>query len=109
MYKIAFVIATNEHEFAQSLESILYSEAMSILHDDTKYVTMQFSKAPEAMIWDKVVSYMRTDGQYVFNGEFVRNTDIYHAIEPYCKQVRFDIVPVEVKKIPKAVVMEVER
>ncbi len=109
MVKIAFVIATNEHEFAQSLESILYSEAMSILHDDTKYVTMQFSKAPAAMIWDKVKSYMRTDGQYVYYGEFVRDTDIYHAIEPYCKQVRFDIVPIEVQKIPKAVIMEVER
>ena len=109
MYKIAFVIATNEDEFAQSLKSILYSEAMSILRDDTKYITMQFSKAPEAMIRDKVASYMRTDGLYVYHGEFVYDTDIYQAIEPYCKQVRFDIVPVEVQKIPRAVVMEAER
>ena len=40
------------------------------------------------------------------NGEFVRDIDIYNMIEPYCKRVNIDIVPVEVQKLAKAKVLE---
>ena len=106
MKKISYIIATNEAEFANYLQSILYSEATVVAHDNTRYMTVQFSKAPADKIWDKVKSYMRTDGQYVYYGEFVRDTDIYNMIEPYCKQVDIDIVPVDVQKLSRAKVLE---
>ena len=106
MKKISYIIATNEAEFANYLQSILYSEATAVARDNTRYMTVQFSKAPADKIWDKVKSYMRTDGQYVYYGEFVRDIDIYNMIEPYCKQVDIDIVPVEMQKLTKAKVLE---
>lgn len=106
MKKINYIIATNETEFATYLQSVLYSEATAIANNNTRYMTLQFSKAPADKIWDKVKSYMRTDGQYVYYGEFVRDVDIYNRIEPYCKQVDIDIVPIEVQKLSKATVFE---
>ena len=106
MKKISYIIATNEAEFTTYLQSVLYSEATAVAHDNTRYMTVQFSKAPADKIWDKVKSYMRTDGQYVYHGEFVRDIDIYNMIEPYCKRVDIDIVPVEVQKLAKAKVLE---
>ena len=46
MKKISYIIATNETEFANYLQSILYSEATAVAHDNTRYMTIQFSKAP---------------------------------------------------------------
>ena len=63
--------------------------------EEPKIMAIQFRKAEAYNVASLVDAYRRTDGQYVFEGQFYTRLELKEKFAPFCKELSISVVPKE--------------
>lgn len=91
------IITTCKEEFSYKLANEI--EKALFQAGDTNALFIQTKEAPREAVEELVNKYMRVDGQYTFNGVFMKREEVFEKLKDFCKTVNISIVP-KVKKYP---------
>lgn len=75
-------------EIGKSINAILECE-------EPKIMAIQFRDAEAYNVAHLVDVYRRTDGQYVFEGQFYTRLELEEKFAPFCKELSISVVPKE--------------
>lgn len=75
-------------EIGKSINAILECE-------EPKIMAIQFKDAEAYNVANLVDVYRRTDGQYVFEGQFYTRSELEEKFKPFCKEISISVVPKE--------------
>ena len=97
LYK-AVILAYNKDMFAELVASNIYKFMADFdANNSTDMMLVQFKDANQSDIDRFVDLFRRTDGQYVFKGDFYYREELERLVSPYCKEMCISVVP----KMPK--------
>lgn len=73
-------------EIGKSINAILECE-------EPRIMAIQFRDAEAYNVAYLVDVYRRTDGQYVFEGQFYTRLELEEKFKPFCKEISISVVP----------------
>ena len=95
LYK-ANILAYNKDMFAIAVANNI-SKFIVDFNIDTDMMLVQYKNINRLDLDRFIDSFRRTDGQYVFEGNFYCRNELEEKVNPYCKEMCISVVP----KIPK--------
>lgn len=91
--KRGFIFATNAQEFGQKVQWLIAQPLIDIAAD-SRILAIQFADIDDVLIKGHIYQhFMRTDGQFVFEGCFRTGGEILEEIKPFCKQISISYLP----------------
>lgn len=91
--KRGFIFATNAQEFGQKVQWLIAQPLIDIAAD-SRVLAIQFADIDDGLIKQHIYQlFMRTDGQFVFEGCFRTCGEILEEIKPFCKQISISYLP----------------
>ena len=94
LYK-ATILTYSRDMFAAETASIMSNFMAELaLNNPSEMLLVQFKDACQYDV-DRFIdaNFLRTDGQYLYQGEFIYRHDLENLIKPYCKEMCISVVP----------------
>lgn len=95
LYK-AVILAYNKDMFAELVASNIY-KFMADFNVDVDMMLIQYKDIDKVNLDRFLDTFRKTDGQYVFKGNFYYIEELERLVSPYCKEMCISVVP----KMPK--------
>lgn len=95
LYK-AKILAYSKDMFVATLLNYM-KNFMDDFNIDTDMMLIQYKNIDRADLDRFLDGFRRTDGQYVFEGNFYYRNELEEKVNPYCKEMCISVVP----KMPK--------
>lgn len=95
LYK-AIILAYSKDMFTFTVASYM-KKFMDDFNIDTDMMLVQYRDIDRVDLDGFLDCFRRTDGQYVFNGDFYYRKELEKIVSPYCKEMCISVVP----KMPK--------
>lgn len=92
----ANILAYNKDMFAMSVADNI-SKLILDFNIDTDMMLVQYRDINRINLDRFLDAFKRTDGQYVFEGNFYYRNELEEKVKPYCKEMCISVVP----KMPK--------
>lgn len=90
------ILATSKDVFETNLIVEIGKSINAILEcEEPKIMAIQFRDAEAYNVAHLVDVYRRTDGQYVFEGQFYTRLELEEKFAPFCKELSISVVPKE--------------
>lgn len=90
------ILAYSRDMFAVSVANNI-SKFMLDFNVDVDMMLIQYKDIDKVNLDRFLDTFRRTDGQYVFNGDFYYREELEKIVNPYCKEMCISVVP----KMPK--------
>ena len=91
--KRGFIFASNAQEFGRKVQALIAQPLVDIAADSL-VLAIQFADIDDEQIEQHIYQhFMRTDGQFVFEGCSRRDDEILEEIKPFCKQISISYLP----------------
>lgn len=88
------ILGTSKDVFETNLTIEIGKSINAIFEcEEPKIMTIQFRNAEAYSVASLVDVYRRTDGQYVFEGQFYTRLELERKFKPFCKEVLISVVP----------------
>jgi len=90
------ILATSKDVFETNLTVEIAKSINAIIEcEEPKIMAIQFRNAEAYNVANLVDVYRRTDGQYVFEGQFYTRSELEEKFTPFCKELSISVVPKE--------------
>lgn len=90
------ILATSKDVFETNLIVEIAKSINAIIEcEEPKIMAIQFRNAEAYNVANLVDVYRRTDGQYVFEGQFYTRSELEEKFTPFCKELSISVVPKE--------------
>lgn len=90
------ILATSKDVFETNLIVEIAKSINAIIEcEEPKIMAIQFRNAEAYNVANLVDVYRRTDGQYVFEGQFYTRSELEEKFTPLCKELSISVVPKE--------------
>lgn len=90
------ILGTSRDVFEANLIVEIDKSINAILEcEEPKIMAIQFRDAEAYNVANLVDVYRRTDGQYVFEGQFHTRQELEEKFAPFCKEISISVVPKE--------------
>ena len=88
------ILGTSKENFTANLAVEINKSIESIIEcEEPKIMAIQFRDAEAYSVASLVDVYRRTDGQYVFEGQFYTRLELEEKFKPFCKEISISVVP----------------
>lgn len=88
----AKILAYSKDMFTSAVASNI-KNFMEDFNIDTDMMLIQYKNIDRVDLDIFLDSFRRTDGQYVFNGDFYYRNELEKIVGPYCKEMCISVVP----------------
>lgn len=91
--KRGVIFAANAQEFGRKVQALIAQPLIDIAAG-SRVLAIQFADIDDGLIKQHIYQhFMRTDGQFVFEGCFRTGGEILEEIKPFCKQISISYLP----------------
>lgn len=91
--KRGVIFAANAQEFGLKVQALIAQPLIDIAAN-SRVLAIQFADIDDGLIEQHIYQhFMRTDGQFVFEGCFRTGNEILEEIKPFCKQISISYLP----------------
>ena len=91
--KRGVIFAANAQEFGRKVQALIAQPLVDVAAD-SRVLAIQFADIDDGLIEQHIYHhFMRTDGQFVFEGCSRTGDEILEEIKPFCKQISISYLP----------------